>query len=132
MMVVDNPNVLVLAKKLEAIPNVLQIRFWVPLKSIWADFAQQGGMLYACIVNDLVNGQDRFLQLQTIIPGSVINNEEFHQAVVDNLTGIIEHYYQTNEFPHDTNWTDQIRNMSQDNVFSTTNPAPPQDPPQNP
>jgi len=132
MMAVDNPNVFALAKKLETIPNVLQVRFWAPLKSGWADFAQQGGLLFCCLTDDLINGADRFQLFQAMIPGSVINNEELHQAVVDNLTGVVEHYFQTKEFPHDTNWTDQLMKMTQENVIQPSNPNPPQDPPQNP
>jgi hypothetical protein len=105
-MVVDNPNILVLARKLEQMPHVLQVRFWTPLKPEGKQTAGPGGMIFLCLTRDFTDPNNVHI-FQNIIPAVVINTEEHHQSVVDSVSPIIEHYFQTGEYPHGTNWAEK-------------------------
>jgi hypothetical protein len=129
-MVVDNPNILVLARKLEQVPDVIQVRFWTPLLPGGIRAVGPGGMNFMCVTRDFSNPEEKIHMFQSLIPASVINNEEHHQAVIDNTTSLVEHYFQTGEFPHGTKWSDKA-------LFHTENindfvQNPPEEPPLNP
>ena len=139
-MIVDNPNILVLARKLEQIPNVLQVRFWQPLRAGKAKAAGPGGMAFSCFtreINPADGSPDNFHEFQSIIPASVINNEEYHQTVVDSMTTIIERYFQTGEYPYGTRWEEKGM-VAWEPEFPPTPPEdtptenPPEETPQNP
>ena len=107
-MIVDNPNILTLAEKLEQIPNVLQVRFWKPLKK--AKAAGPGGMCFVCLTDDLENAGE-FRHFQMVVPASVINDETLHQEIINGVTLRIEHYFQTKEFVlSNTDWGEKVPN----------------------
>lgn len=129
-MVVDNPNILVLARKLEQVPDVIQVRFHSPIFPGGQELIGPGGMVFVCVTRDFSNREFGIHLFQTLIPASVINNEENHQAVVDNITPLIAQYFQTGEFPHGTKWTEK-------GLFHVDNPqnlvhTPSEEPTQNP
>ena len=134
-MIVDNPNILVLARKLEQIPNVLQVRFFQPLKASKAKAAGPGGMAFLCVtreINPADGDPDNYHQFVSMIPASVINNEEYHQTVVDSMTTIIERYFQTGEYPYGTNWSNKSLVTWEPEDPPSEEPPPPEEPSQNP
>lgn len=97
-MYVDNPNILILARKLELIPNVLQVRFYSPLRQYVHDIGGDGCMIFQMIVKDLTVTDD-YSALRSLIPKAVIDDESLHPGVVDNITKMIERYQLTQEMP---------------------------------
>lgn len=99
-MYVDNPNVITLARKLELIPNVLQVRFFSPLRERIRD--EYGGgpgcMVYQLMLNDLVN-EGQYEAIKSLIPAAVINDESAHAGVVENITGLVEEYQINHTLP---------------------------------
>lgn len=98
-MYVDNPNILILARKLELIPNVLQVRFFVPLKQAILNIGGEGCMMFQLIVKDLSVQREAYTALSSLIPKIVIDDESVHQGVIENLTEMIEKYQLTQEMP---------------------------------
>lgn len=98
-MYVDNPNILILARKLEQIPNVLQVRFHAPLRQSVIELAGEGCMIFKMVVRDLAQTNEEYTALQSLVPKVVIDDETCHPGVIDNVTQMIERYQLTQEMP---------------------------------
>jgi hypothetical protein len=142
-MVVDNPNILILARKLETVPHVVQVRFHSPLKSTGKELAGPGGMFFSLMVQCRQRGPENHVMFGSLIPVSVINDETTHQSVVDESTARVSQYVETGMFEPAPMWRfnnqigkereqDQLAAMGRLPGPSDDNPPPTtEEPPQN-
>jgi hypothetical protein len=103
-MVVDNPNILILARKLETVPHVVQVRFHEPLKITGKELAGPGGMFFQLMVECRQRGPDNYVMFGSLIPARVIDDESIHQSIVDESVARVSRYVETGIFEPTPMW----------------------------
>jgi hypothetical protein len=103
-MVVDNPNILVLARKLETVPHVVQVRFHAPLKTTGKELVGPGGMFFSLMVQCRQRGPENHVLFGSLIPARVIDDETTHQSVIDESVARVSQYVETGIFEPAPMW----------------------------
>jgi len=116
-MIYDNPNVLELVRKLELIPGVLQVRFWLALRQKIKDLAGGDCVNFVLIVKNFNNLPDDYEGLKSLVPVSVVNDVSLHDQLVSNLTELLNGYIQTGIIP--TRLTEAIPPNPVENLVTT-------------
>lgn len=98
-MLTDNPNFVILVKKLELIPGVVQVRFWLALRQKIKNLAGGDCVNFVLIVKNFNNMPDDYEGLKSLVPLSVINDLSLHDQLVSNLTELLNGYVQTGIIP---------------------------------
>jgi hypothetical protein len=103
-MFVNNPNILVLAKKFETVPHVVQVRFHNPLKTAGKELVGPGGMFFSLMVECRQRGPENHVMFGSLIPARVIDDEATHQSVVDEATARVARYVEGEAFEPSPMW----------------------------
>lgn len=97
-MPVFNENLLSLIDKIEAINDVVQVRFNKVLKSKFIELVGPDGYNITAFVPSRTQN-DRFVRFTTFVSPEVYEDETKHQQIVDDMTGRINNYVVNNIRP---------------------------------
>lgn len=101
-MYLNSDNALLLAKKLEEIPNVVQVRFNYVLRDTLIQDLGANAINYNCFVksvdqtNAAAQGSTIYERFMMFIPERIYENVDAHEHVQSVMNERIGHYYRTN------------------------------------
>ena len=103
MSYLNSDNALLLAKKLEEIPNVSQVRFNYVLRDDLKETAGENAINYVCLVESIDQsnaqkiGAKSYERFMMVVSEHIYENVENHEQIQSVLNERIGHYYRTGQ-----------------------------------
>lgn len=104
MDLINNPDVLKLARKLKDIDMVEQIRFWPVMKKKFVDQHGDNTVVFNCLIKSNAHSEenDKYVGFWRVIAESNYRDENFHSVIVKDFVDEIEEYRKTGVFNNPT------------------------------
>jgi hypothetical protein len=87
----ETPNFLALVNKIRELSGIRQVRFHQVLMPRFINMLGRNGIVIMCLVPSKVN-PNKYVKITTLLKAAVVENEDMHNAIVQDIKNRVEDY----------------------------------------